>query len=164
MTRIKTLSLTDRAFEILKDIDNASQYVSRLVEESSLAISRDLIKEKKEAQNKVEVFSKKVEIIDKNIKEQEKEVIEREKMESSLRQKNEKKEVEKRINIKNLIKEGIGREPTEQEIDEYLILFNKGKTNLWKFIEILRGRDFSGHELTDETENKSIDRLQELQE
>jgi succinate dehydrogenase flavin-adding protein (antitoxin of CptAB toxin-antitoxin module) len=40
---------------------------------------------------------------------------------------------EKNLNIKTAFKEMTGRDMTDEELKEYVKLFNKGKINLWKY-------------------------------
>lgn len=142
MPRVKTLYLTDKAFDLLAGQENASQYVSKLIESSTLAISEDLIAEKKETQAKVEILAREVEKIDKQIIETEEDQKDRIKHEKLAAERMKSKLTEKIKHIKKSLKEQIIRDPTDLEVNECLDLFEKGETNIFKFSEVLKQRDF----------------------
>lgn len=145
MGRTKVLYLSDEAFDLLKNSENASKLVSMLIKDYFNENSKnpiDSIKyldEKK--QTKIEVLSKEIELIDNQINnhnEDTKKIVDSIK----IQEQKETKASEKIENIKKSFFESLGRNLEEGELEEYLKLLKESKTNFWKFTDIIRQKDY----------------------
>lgn len=137
------LYLTDKAFNLLASLDNASAFVSKLIESNlNLDLKEGLIHEKEDTSAKVEVMSKELEKIEGQIQKLE--------QTEKIEQTNgtaygllmEQKSKEKIVNLRQNFKDYINRDITNQELKDYVDKFDKGEINFWDYVEFLRQTDF----------------------
>lgn len=141
--RNKTISVQEEIWDKLKEEDNASFLINKLLRAHYLTNSNskeDLINKEKRIIDELQSFNEEKKL---ELNKVELEVKKIESIELTKEQKEEKeklKQEEKEIYVQSIAIQELKRELTREELKEYFELMRDNKTNIYLFLDIIKQR------------------------